>query len=181
VNALIDQPDSQNFLSQLGLIFWVQKLPTTTFTCQRANLPSLTLPHAPAPYALLEIPYAGDHIDYGELDIEFIVTEDMQNWLEIRDWLTELGSPENPLTEYAVLANAQPTTSFGPYTTATVTLLDGKRNPLMIATYYHLFPTYISELVFDVRDEDVKYLTAEATFKYVYYEVENLLTHTITP
>ena len=53
------------------------------------------LPYLPYPYPLFytrfnKIPQPGDELQYGELDIRFLVDENMKNYYQVHDWMREL-------------------------------------------------------------------------------------------
>jgi hypothetical protein len=48
-------------------------------------------------------------------------------------------------------------------------------NPQMEFHFYDAFPTTLSALEFDSAVGDLEYFTATASFRYVNYEIKNLL------
>ena len=95
------QPDNQNFLSPLGFRFIIDKLPIVNYFCQSASLPSVSLQETEIPNPLVRIPLA-NKANICSLDIRFRVDEDMKNYLEIYNWMTGLGTPED-IKQYKAL------------------------------------------------------------------------------
>ena len=63
------------------------------FFSNTANIPSLDLGIATQPTYLRDIPVPGDKVQFGDFDLEFIVDEDFENYLEIHNWIRALGYP----------------------------------------------------------------------------------------
>lgn len=130
----------------------------------------MTLPSVPTNNPFVKIPYAGDHIDYNELAIEFAVDENLQNYLEIHNWLKALGKPDD-FGEYATLAQVPQYTGLGLKSDAVLMILDQKKLPNFIINFEDSFPTALSNIDFDVRDTEVRYLTASAVFVYTKFDL----------
>ena len=50
---------------------------------------------ATQPTYLRDTPIPGDKISFGDFDLEFIVDEDFENYLEIHNWIRGLGYPKD--------------------------------------------------------------------------------------
>ena len=60
-------------------------------------------------------------------------------------------------------------------TTATLTVLTNNMNPQMRFTFQETFPLSLSSISFDSSTTDIEYFTADVSFRYDLYEIENLL------
>ena len=90
-----DQLTNKNFLSPIGFLFVLEKATKTSFLCQKAEIPDLTLGQVSIPTrGMVPIPIDGN-IQYGNLNLEFIVDEDLRNYMEIHNWLRALGTPQD--------------------------------------------------------------------------------------
>lgn len=177
MSSLDKQPTNANFLSPLGFRFIVDKLPNVNFFCQSASLPSVSLAETEIPNPLVRLPYAGTKLTYAPLDIRFRVDEDMKNYLEVYDWMKGLGTPEST-DQYKALnaaaGSARPTAGFSPagnimqgaFSDGSVVVMTSAQNPNIRIGFVDLFPTNLSPLQFDVTQQDVAYLEADATFTY---------------
>ena len=88
--ALSTEPKSTNFLSPLGGKFTIKKLPSVNFFVQSVAIPSVTVGEIPigTPFsAKLQLP--GDLVTFGDLVITFRVDENMENYLEIFNWIEQ--------------------------------------------------------------------------------------------
>ena len=93
---------NRNFLSPVGFKFALKRSPNAAFFCNEANIPSMDLGVAVQPSYLKDIPTPGDKIQFGDLNLRFLVDEDLGNFMEIQNWIRGLGFPES-LSEFSDL------------------------------------------------------------------------------
>ena len=98
-------PDKLDYASPIQFRFTCAKLPTVEFFCQTANIPGITLGTADVETSLKSIPFPGDKLTYGDLNVSFLVDENLNNYKEIHDWIIALGFPQNH-TQFADLQAA---------------------------------------------------------------------------
>lgn len=171
--AIDNTPFNKNFLSPLNFQFQIKRAPYVNFFIQKVNLPSLSLDFAVQPNPFSNIPLAGEHLQYGDLQITFKVDEELQNWFEIHNWLRSLGFPDN-YQEYANLAVNSITSGNGVLSDITLLISDSAKNPNYSVTFRDAFPTSLSEVSFQSTDTDVNYVTATASFRYILYDVNKI-------
>ena len=173
--SLIDNtPINRNFLSPLNFKFTIKKAPNVNFFIQKVNIPSVTLGAPVSNNPFVKIPYPGDHLEYGELSITFKVDEDLQNYLEIFNWITSLGKPQSWQQRADIQAIAS-YTGDGVYSDISVIALNSKKNANYETIYVDAFPVNISPVVFNTTDTDVDYISASATFKYTYFTIAKIV------
>jgi hypothetical protein len=143
---------------------YIPRLPTVTYFCQRANLPSIFFGNAvqSTPTGLGPISRPGTRQTYEDLQIGFIVDEDMRNWLEVHDWMTSLGSN---LGTKDVLKEHQKTSNIALY------VLNSSYNINLTVTFHNAFPMSLSGLDFDVSVQDIDPILSTATFSYTHYTI----------
>jgi hypothetical protein len=173
MTAIDNTPENKNFLSPLNFRFLIKKAPHVNFFIQRVNIPaiSLTSPEPNNPFVKTPIP--GDHLEFGELSISFKVDEDLQNYLEIHNWIRALGKPES-FELFKEIQDKPTITGDGIYSDISVLVLSSTKMPNYEIVYADSFPTRLSELEFNSTDDSVNYITASATFKYTYYNIINI-------
>jgi len=139
-------------------------------------LPGISISAIDVPTPLKTIAIAGDEVAFEELSIKFIVDENMKNWLAIYDWIVGLGFPTKEGQEkYKKLSeNSELTTD------ATLTVLTGNMNPQINFIFQECFPLNLSSIAFDSGGTDIDYVTADVSFRYDFYRVENLLNNETT-
>ena len=89
------QIENRNFLSPNGFRFALRRSPQVAFFCNQANIPDMTLGVTEQATYLKNIPVPGDKIEFGDLNLRFLVDEDLGNYMEIQKWIRGLGFPES--------------------------------------------------------------------------------------
>lgn len=169
MTALDAVPTNPNFLSPINFKFQLKRAPTLNFFIQKANIPGLHLPSITAPNPIINYPYPGDHLSYDEFEISFKVDEDLQNYLEIHNWIRHLGRL-NP-SDYYTLATAPNYTGTGIRSDISLQVLNSKRQPNYEIVFKEAFPTVLSSISFDLTNEDVSFIEASASFIYLSYDI----------
>ena len=191
-------PDKLDYASPIQFRFTCAKLPTVEFFCQTANVPSVTLGTADVETPLKNIPMPGDKLTYGELNVSFLVDENLNNYKELHDWLTGLGFPQSHSQFSSLLATGHdrfPSSKVGTasvssdvgrttapldegasYSDATLTVLNSKNIAKTEIRFHNVYPTQLGGLSYDIKASDVDYLSANATFAYMFYEIVQIST-----
>ena len=174
--ALRDQPTNISFLSPIGFKFQLNNFPEVNYFVQSANLPGISISAIDVPTALKTIAIAGDEVAFEELSIKFIVDENMKNWLSIYDWIIGLGFPtKEGMEKYKKMSENMELT-----TDAILTVLTGNMNPQINFIFQECFPLSLSSIAFDSGGTDIDYVTADVSFRYDFYRIENLLNNDTT-
>lgn len=180
----VTNPPVTNYLRPNGFRFTVKELPGVAYTCQSANLPALTLGFAVQPSPFLDIPVVGDKNSFGDFTIRFLISEDMNNYLQLFEWLVALGFPNDyndykaftgsRLDRFPFFKDSKGKTDAIAYSDATLTILDSNNNPKTNILFKGLFPVSVEALDFDVTSSAVDYFIGIASFKYTTFEIEAL-------
>jgi len=171
MSALQNQPINTSFLSPIGFKFQLNNFPEVNYFCQSATLPGISISAIDVPTPLKTIAMAGDEVSFEELSIKFIVDENMKNWLSIYDWIIGLGfATVEDQVEYGKLRDAGELT-----TDATLTVLTSNMNAQINFRFRECFPLSLTSIAFDSGGTDIDYVTADVSFRYDVYTVENLL------
>lgn len=176
------QPNNKNFLSPLGYKFSIKKTPTMNWFVQSVVLPSITLNRTVIPTPFIQLPIPGDHIEFSDLQITFRVDENMDNYIELYNWIQGTGFPDNfdqyknlaPIQRGPITGNADPITGDSVYSDATLLILSSNMNPLTEITFIDLFPVNLSSITFDSRLTDVNYVEATVTFTHRKFNIKQL-------
>jgi hypothetical protein len=137
------------------------------------NLPGMALVPVESPNPFVSIPYAGDHINFDDLMINFKVDEDIKNYLEIHNWIRELGFPDS-FKEYENIAGRPIYTGMGLMSDMSLIILSSSRNPRYEVVFKDAYPISVSSLIFDSTMNDVMFLDAAATFRYRSYTIQTI-------
>ena len=190
-NALSRQPTKLDLASPTQFKFQILKLPKVEYFCTAVNLPGLSLNTVTQPTPLADIPLPGEKLSFGDLEMTFLVDENLENYQEISGWLFGLGFPKSR-TQFANLVEAAkdrfPTNGkdsqttdagkvkygaqpIGPvFSDATLNILSSKNRANIEVRFNNVFPIALSALQFTQQATDVDYLSATVTFQYKLYE-----------
>jgi hypothetical protein len=169
-----DQLTNKNFLSPIGFLFILDKAQKVSFLCQKAEVPTINLGQVEIPTrGMVTIPVEGN-IRYDDFSIEFIVDEDLRNYMELHNWMRALGTPQDmkERAEWYSKYRDVPSQDVR-FSDATLQILNNNNNANFDVVFKDLFPVSLSTLSFDVTGSDNDYFTATATFRYTLYEVRN--------
>lgn len=167
--TIIHQPTNPNMLAKTKFQFVLQRAPTVTFFCQRAVIPSLSLSVAKQLTPFNNIPRPGAKMEYESYPVTFKVDEDLKNYMEIFNWMNDLGFPED-FSGYPDLARqGQKEVS-----DSTMLIETGKNNANIKIVFRDMFPIALSELEFDVNEDDITYQDVTVTFAYQRFTVTTL-------
>ncbi len=188
-SPLSRQPDNLDYLSPTQFKFNIHQLPKVEFFCTAANVPAINLGEAVFPTPYKEIPVMGDTLTYDNLSISFIVDENLENYIELHNWLTAIGFPKNrnqfstfrsstastPIATQGTsddIGDVQPATSArGMFGDAILTILTNKNNPVVEVRFQDIYPVALGALDFTQTATDVEYITVTADFSYKIYDI----------
>ena len=173
----LQEASNRNFLSLTGFKFILNKAPKVDFLCNAATVPGIQLGSAVQTTYLKDIPIPGDKPVYDDLQIKFIVDENMENYLQIYKWITGLGNPES-LDQFTQLKTSDrffPSASANdPYnerSDGTLQVLNSNFQPSVIFKFKDLYPTNLAPIPFDATLETTQYFTALCNFKYTIFDI----------
>ena len=169
---------NRNFLSPTGFKFGLKRSPGVAFFCNQANIPSLDLGIAVQPSYLKDIDRPGDKITFGDLNLRFLVDEDLVNYMEIQNWIRGLGFPES-LDQSQELKDENILGPMGKanddiYSDGTLQILSSNLIPKFQVIFRDLFTSNLSTVTFDATDTDIDYFTADLSFKYTLYTLTDM-------
>ena len=174
-SSLSGQIGNKNYLSSLNFKFVLAKYPKVDFFSNSAGIPGINLGVAIQPTYLKDIPIPGDKITYDDFNLKFFVDENLENYLQVHNWIRGLGYPEN-IAEYQEFLNEDPynpgvqNASSG-QSDGSLIIYNSNYNPVAEVVFKGLFPTSLSTIEFDAKNTDVNYVTAEVNFKYTLYDI----------
>jgi len=157
-----EQPTNRNFLAPAGFKMNLDIFAGVDFFCQSVNLPDISVSSVEVPtrFRGIALPSSGG-VAFGDLRLKFLVDEDMKNYMNVWKWINQNNLAEELDTKPIEYSNAQ------------LQILNSNYQPNIIIIFENIFPIELSELSFDVEDENVDYLTASAIFKFTRYTFNN--------
>jgi len=160
-------PTNPNHLTNNKFRFYIKRCPTVTYFCQRANIPALSFgTSVQANPTGISLRRPGTSYTYEDLQVGFIVNEDMTNWLEIHNWIKDLGVGYNGHSE--IIEEAQKDSS------AMLLVTNSKYKPSLCISFHNIYPTFLSGIDFDSAQTDTDSVVSTCTFAYSYYTIDVL-------
>ena len=190
-NAYSRQPTKFDYASPTQFKFQLLKLPKVEYFCTSVNIPGVSLSNVDIATPLKSIPVPGTILNYGDLEMSFLVDENLENYREIHGWLTGLGFPRDhkqaktlvdaAKDRFPVVGKSDAVTDAGKVTgspmplgpvfsDATLNVLTSKNTANIEVRFSDMFPVSLSALNFNQQANDVDYLSASVTMKYKIYE-----------
>lgn len=157
--AIKNQPTNLNQLNVVSFETNFLRMPNVNYFCQRVNIPGISLSNTIQSTPFANIPIEGDVLEFEDLSISFIVDEDLQNYLEIYNWLHALGFPER-YTQY------DNETDLAIKSDCNIIIHTNKSNPNYSIVFKDVFPVSLGVINFDTNTTDLEPIVVDATFKY---------------
>jgi hypothetical protein len=110
-------------------------------------------------------PLPGNKLVYNVLEASFLVSENLQSWIELHDWMRGCFAPEKTeefKTKKLYLEEMVLTT----YTSA--------NNPLMRFRFHDAFPARLDEIAFDMQTPTGDPVKSRVEFAFLRYDVEKV-------
>jgi len=177
----LKQIQDKNFLQPSGFQMIISRAPKIAFFGNAVNIPDLLLGTTIQPtQALKNLPVPGEIIEFGDLTLRFLVDENMENYIEVQNWIRGIGFPESleqiydfqDETEGVARPDLQSTMNI--YSDGTLIVYDSLSNPNFKVHFENMFPYSLTTLQFDATLADTEYFTAEVSFKYDVYNIESV-------
>ena len=148
---------NKNFLSPVGFTF---KIDQTNFAnleyfCTQVTMPGISLSEIQAPYRGVNLSMTGDRLVFDDLAIRFNITENMENYTEIFNWMHNIVSKGN---------------AEGYKYDAALLIMSSHNNLVKEIKFQEIFPTTLSTVEFNSQQTDVEYLQADVSFRYTLFD-----------
>ena len=153
---------SINLLTSNRASFDLAGFPKFSASVTGFQLPEISIQTVDVPTRFNKGKEAGTEVEFTELSVEFLVDEDLTNWLEIYNWIISLGMPK----DHEQYRGVNDRNSDG-----SLIVYSSHNNVLTKFNFYELFPTNLSGIEFTEEDIDTIYRKATVSFSLLYYEV----------
>jgi len=171
-SAYTNQIGNRNFLSPIGFKFTLARYPKVSFFCNSSKIPEIILGVETQANYLNDIPQPSGKMTFGDLNIKFLVDENLENYMVIHNWITAFGG-SGSLAEYGTLITDQNGTKdpLKGFSDGSLYVLNNNYGSTAIVKFKDLFPISLSSIDFDSTVTDINYFTAQVTFKYTIYDI----------
>ena len=181
MTALTRNPINPNPLQPNKFLLTFSRAPNVQYFCQQVSVPGISLSEAVIANPFVDIYAPGEKAIYDMLSLTFMVDEDLAGWREIHDWIRAMTKVKD-FEEYRKLPtlNKYASTShdirgdFPQYSDASLVLYSSSNKEYFRFKFYDVFPTTLSTFVMNTQDSPDSIITADATFRYSYYDIEKL-------
>jgi hypothetical protein len=157
------QPTNFNELRNTAFQLKIESKDKLNFFIVAANLPGFELGAVDQMTPVGRVPWSGDH-NFEELQVQFIVDEDLVNWLEVHNWMRAAASvakyDDYDFTEI--------------FRDGVLVLKTNQYSPNVAVNFVGLVPRGLSGLDFDSRTSEPEIITATITFAYTDYTIETI-------
>ena len=123
------------------------------------NVPGIQLGTTAQGTTTRVIDLPGDSITFNDLTVEFIISEDFGEWIEMYNWMYDLRNFDQPIFDNTILSDGS------------LILLTNKSNANVIISFKNLYPFDLQDLQLSISTADVSPLKGSVTFKYTEFEV----------
>jgi hypothetical protein len=175
-----NRPTTYDYLKPNGFRLVIQDLPHVSYFCQEVTLPDISLGSGTRSTPFINYPFAGEKVTFGDLDLTFIVSEDLTNYLELYNWMTSVGDFKD-YTKRTSFLQERENKRIGIdknnkdillYSDGSLVILNSSNIPKINIKYTELFPVQLSPISFNSTITDIQYLTCRAVFRYRMFEFE---------
>jgi len=170
------QPDTNNYLATNYFKLEITRLPLVTYHCQSVNLPSLTLTPTEQNTSLgTSVKWVGGRYNWEDLTVNFIVDEDMKNWIEVFEWMEQIAIMTDVKNTLNYSVPGKPVGQFSDYfSNARLAITNSSYKPKLQVNIVDMFPVSLSGIQFNTTNTDNEPVIATATFAYTHYEIDRL-------
>jgi hypothetical protein len=158
-----------NYFSPLEFRVTIKRLPNVEFFTQRSSIPSISTNPIQQPTRFNPIFRTPDQVSFSNLDLTFIVDEDMNNYTEIFDWMIASAFPNNH-EQFKSIKDSED----GLFSDVSILVMNSKKNSNIQIDYINCFPISLSDVQLNTTDQDVTYPEATATFQYDTFSIKRL-------
>lgn len=181
MTATTRNPTNPNPLQPNKFLLTFSRAPNVQYFCQQVSVPGISMSEVPTANPFVDIYSPGDKAIYDLLNITFTVDEELKSWIEIHDWIRAMTFVkefaeyrELPLLNKIASTQSDIREKFPQFSDAAISLFSSSNKEYYRFKFYDVFPTTLSTFVMNTQDGPDTIITADATFRYSYYDIEKV-------
>jgi hypothetical protein len=159
------QPTTDNPIYPTSYQFKLLRTPSLQYFCTKVSLPGVSTGEIIQENYFADIKHPNSKVVFGDFTVSFIVDEDLLNWLEIYNWITQTVNIED-FNKYKSIQEQK--------SDATLLIMSNSMNPKFEVRLKDCFPTELGEMEFDSSVSDLDPITCTVTFAYTTYEITSI-------
>ena len=191
IQATSRQPTVMDYSQSNQFKIFMPIFPMVEWFVVRCNIPSVTLGQADQYTPFVDIAVVGDKLQYGDFNITFLVDEQLKNYMEMYNWVKNIGFPFSGQDQFnrldrpdgqnrgantsVKLANSTTYVERNDrdlYTDIIVTILSSKNNAVAEVFIYEAFPVSLGTIEYNQQETDTSYATCDVSFAFTWYDVK---------
>ena len=154
-----------NSLGQDYFKFHIDRVPKFVQFVQSLTVPSISFPEINQPTRFIEIAHPGTSVEFSNLEVNFMLDEDMETYIELYRWFQSMKSVEDASL---VAANDEY------FSDASLFILNSAKNPNLVMRFNRLFPVSIGGWEFSSTATSKEPIVASVTFAYTSFSIEKV-------
>lgn len=171
---------NKSILNKNNFKLLIDKLPTVEYFVQSVSIPGLSFTEVEQGAGVgLDAFFPGDKVSFDNLEVTFLVDEDLENFKEVYDWINAIVPIHDPADFKAwtgskstrgVLASVD--NDLNQYSQITLVTNTNKNIPNKYFRFYDCFPTALGGMELK-SGESGEAVTCTVTFRFTYYDIES--------
>lgn len=167
------QPNSMNYASTNKYQLVFDRLPTACYNCQKVRFPDFSLGKIDVTSRTKTIPLPSTEVMFSDMNFDFILDENFQNWYEIANWMMALGFSDD-FSEFQNYKDAMELHGENvDFSTATLVVYDNNNNPTHRFNFEDCFPSGMSG--FDMSEATDDKIVISLTIAFSNITMESLI------
>jgi len=158
-----------NFLQPTGFKVVISRIeyPNLEFFAQSVQHPDVSITGPTTPYSRIgNVNLPGDTLDYGELNIQFLLDEDIESYTELYNWMLEMVNEKyEPQQVRSTVSPNDPTQN-----DIIISILTSNNTPAKRIVYKGCNPTSVTGLELNSVASTIEYLTFNASFSFTGFQ-----------
>lgn len=147
----------------------IPSFPLTSLTCKRMSLPGMSISEVRVGTPFADIKFSGEKIEYSTVALEFLVSSDLSNYIEVYRWLKALGYDKNYEQRDYLRKNDYFANEYS--VDGVLSILSQSYTNPRFAIFTSMFPTSLSSLDFDATAGTTTPITCTVEFTYTLYDI----------
>ena len=165
--------DNYNLMQNANVKMVTKKLPGIEFFCTEIAWPSVNIGSIAMPTHMGKHYEPGVGLEFGQLTVDFIVDEDMNNYFSVYSWMRECSIPSaEPSAPYPYANGA-----FFPFSDVVLMVLDNNMNGKYGVTFVNAFPVSLGSVQFGTDIDQPIPARCSVSFQFDYMQRAGELTY----
>ena len=145
--------------------FHIDRIPKFVQFVQSVTVPALNIGQINQPTRYIPIVHPGDSVEFGTIDVVFMLDEDMESYLEIYKWMSTTKAFDRP---DLVAENSEY------FSDATLFVLNSAKRPNLQIKFEKVFPSTLGGWEFSSTNTTKEPIPVTVTFYFTKFTVEKI-------